>query len=662
MNLEQNVINQIRVLSADMIQNANSGHPGLPLGSAAMACTLWQEMKHHGAHSTWENRDRFILSAGHGSALAYSLLYIFGYDITLEDIQGFRQLGSKTPGHPEYKETDGIEISTGPLGQGIANGVGMAIAQQHVAAQFHRPNYPIADHFTYVLCGDGCLMEGISAEASSLAGTLGLGKLIVLYDSNHITIEGDTQLAFDEDVAKRYSAYHWQVLHVSDANDTHEVRQAIQQAKQDELHPTLIIVNSIIGYGCAQRQGTAKIHGEPIGEDNLRALKAALGFDPEQKFEVLPEIETFRKQMLEQGCKQEAEWNALMVSYRDAYPEAYQQYQQWMKGTTTFDEQQLASLYHFDQALSTREASGIMINRLAELIPNLIGGSADLAPSNKTHMNQRQSFSKEQPEGSNLHFGIREHAMAAICNGMMVHGGCKVFCSTFFVFSDYMKGAMRLSALMQLPLTYVLTHDSICVGEDGPTHEPIEQLAALRSMPNMITFRPADARETAAGWIYAMTSSSLPLSLILSRQTLPLLDGTGVQAYQGAYALRDVDKPDVILMATGSEVALIVEAGNQLEQIGISAKVISMPSFELFEMQDQAYKEALLPASIRTRVAVEAASSFGWHRYIGLDGAVISIDHFGMSGKAEAVYEQAGFTVDHIIEQVTQLIKDREKL
>lgn len=656
MTIEQKMIDTIRVLSADMIQKANSGHPGLPLGSAAMAYTLWQEMKHNGQDSKWDNRDRFVLSAGHGSALEYSLLYLFGYDVTLEDIKQFRQSGSKTPGHPEYGETNGVEISTGPLGQGIANGVGMAIAEKHLEAEFNHPNLPIVDHYTYVLCGDGCLMEGISAEASSLAGTLGLGKLIVLYDSNSITIEGSTDLAFDENVEQRYLAYHWQVLHVADANDTNAIKVAIQQAKEDSKHPSLIIAHSTIGYGCQERQGTAKIHGEPIGEENLKLMKQSLGFDPEQCFAVSDDVLEERNHLIEKGKQEQQEWEEIMAHYQEAYPQDYHKYQEWMKGEVSFTKEQLDQLYHFDKAVATRQASGTMINRIADMVPFFLGGSADLAPSNKTHMEHRQDFSKECPQGSNLHFGIREHAMAAICNGMMVHKGCKVFCSTFFVFSDYMKGAMRLSALMKLPVTYVLTHDSICVGEDGPTHEPIEQLAALRSMPNMITFRPADARETAAGWIYAVSKADEPVSLILSRQTLPLLEGTGEHAMMGAYALKTWEDPDVLLMASGSETSLIMEVAQELEKEDIRANVISMPSMELYEKQSIKYKEQLMPNAIRKRVAVEAGASFGWHKYTGLDGKVIAIDHFGASGKAQEIYEANGFTMEHIIQAVKEIL------
>ena len=656
MTIEQKMIDTIRVLSADMIQKANSGHPGLPLGSAAMAYTLWQGMNHNGMDPKWDNRDRFVLSAGHGSALEYSLLYLFGYDVTLEDLKQFRQSGSKTPGHPEYGETSGVEISTGPLGQGIANGVGMAIAEKHLEAEFNHPDLPIVDHYTYVLCGDGCLMEGISAEASSLAGTLGLGKLIVLYDSNRITIEGSTDLAFDENVEQRYLAYHWQVLHVADANDTNAVKAAIQQAKEDSEHPSLIIAHSTIGYGCKERQGTAKIHGEPIGEENLKLMKKSLGFDPEQCFAVSDDVLEKRNQLIEKGKKAQQDWEKLMIRYQTEYPQDYLKYQEWMKGEVSFTKEQLDQLYHFDKAVATRQASGTMINRIADMVPFFLGGSADLAPSNKTHMEHRLDFSKECPQGSNLHFGIREHAMAAICNGMMVHKGCKVYCSTFFVFSDYMKGAMRLSALMKLPVTYVLTHDSICVGEDGPTHEPIEQLAALRSMPNMITFRPADARETAAGWIYAVSKAEEPISLILSRQTLPLLEGTGENAMKGAYALKSWEDPDVLLMASGSETALIMEAAQELEKEDIRANVISMPSMELYEMQSDEYKEQLMPNAIRKRVAVEASASFGWHKYTGLDGKVIAIDHFGASGKAQEVYEANGFTKEHIIQAVKEIL------
>ncbi|ABR34547.1 transketolase [Clostridium beijerinckii] len=658
--LDKLSINAIRVLSADAIEKSKSGHPGLPLGSATMAYTLWAKMNHNGKNPEWDNRDRFVLSAGHGSMLEYSLLHLFGYGLTVEDIKNFRQFGSLTPGHPEFGHTKGVEITTGPLGQGICNAVGFAIAEAHLAEKFNKPDYSVVDHYTYAIVGDGCLMEGISGEASSLAGTLGLGKLVVLYDSNNISIEGNTDIAFREDVAKRYEAYGWQVLNVADGNDIDTIEKAIEAAKAEATKPSIIIVKNQIGFGCPAKQGKASAHGEPLGADNVIAMKQNLGWKTEPAFYVPDEVYTNMNEHIAKGEKTEEAWNELFKSYAKAYPELAAEYTKWMSGE--LDKEALLNneeLWSFDKEMATRESSGIMINRLAKLIPNFIGGSADLAPSNKTHMNDRGDFSAEDRSGSNLHFGVREHAMAAIANGMYAHGGLKVFCATFFVFSDYMKGAMRLSALMNLPVAYVLTHDSIGVGEDGPTHEPIEQLAALRSMPNMTVFRPADSKETAAAWYYAVTNGTTPTSLVLTRQKLPLYDGCPKRALKGGYILKDSKKetPDVLLMASGSEVELIYKAAAELEAKGIDARVISMPSFELFDAQDESYKESVMPNKVRARVAVEALTSFGWHKYVGLDGDVISLDTFGASGKAEILFEKFGFTVENVVEKAINVAK-----
>ncbi|AQS05129.1 transketolase [Clostridium beijerinckii] len=658
--LDKLSINAIRVLSADAIEKSKSGHPGLPLGSATMAYTLWAKMNHNGKNPEWDNRDRFVLSAGHGSMLEYSLLHLFGYGLTVEDIKNFRQFGSLTPGHPEFGHTKGVEITTGPLGQGICNAVGFAIAEAHLAEKFNKPDYSVVDHYTYAIVGDGCLMEGISGEASSLAGTLGLGKLVVLYDSNNISIEGNTDIAFREDVAKRYEAYGWQVLNVADGNDIDTIEKAIEAAKAETTKPSIIIVKNQIGFGCPAKQGKASAHGEPLGAENVIAMKENLGWKTEPAFYVPDEVYTNMNEHIAKGEKTEEAWNELFKAYAKAYPELSAEYTKWMSGE--LDKEALLNneeLWSFDKEMATRESSGIMINRLAKLIPNFIGGSADLAPSNKTHMNDRGDFSAEDRSGSNLHFGVREHAMAAIANGMYAHGGLKVFCATFFVFSDYMKGAMRLSALMNLPVAYVLTHDSIGVGEDGPTHEPIEQLAALRSMPNMTVFRPADSKETAAAWYYAVTNGTTPTSLVLTRQKLPLYDGCPKRALKGGYILKDSKKetPDVLLMASGSEVELIYKAAAELEAKGIDARVISMPSFELFDAQDESYKESVMPNKVRARVAVEALTSFGWHKYVGLDGDVISLDTFGASGKAEILFEKFGFTVENVVEKAINVAK-----
>lgn len=655
--LDELSINAIRVLSADAIEKSKSGHPGLPLGSATMAFTLWANMNHNGKNSKWENRDRFVLSAGHGSMLEYSLLHLFGYGLTIDDIKNFRQVGSLTPGHPEYGHTNGIEITTGPLGQGICNAVGMAMTEAHLSEKFNKDEFKVVDHYTYSIVGDGCLMEGISGEASSLAGTLGLGKLIVLYDSNNISIEGSTDIAFREDVGKRYEAYGWQVLNVTDGNDIDAISNAINEAKSENLKPSIIIVKNEIGFGCAAKQGKASAHGEPLGTENIREMKENFGWKQEA-FYVPDEVYSNMDRYIEAGINKEKEWNVLFNKYKESNPELAKEWDLWFSGKVDKSLFENEDFWSFDKELATRDSSGIIINRLANIIPNLIGGSADLAPSNKTYMNNKGDFSAEDRSGKNLHFGVREHAMAAIVNGMYAHGGVNVFCSTFFVFSDYMKGAMRLSALMKLPIAYVLTHDSIGVGEDGPTHQPIEQLAALRSMPNMTVFRPADSKETAAAWMYAVTNGETPTSLVLTRQKLPLYDGCPKRALKGAYIIKDTNKkvPHVILMASGSEVELVYKAADELEESGIGARVISMPSFELFELQDEEYKESIMPKSIVARVAVEAGCSFGWHKYVGLNGEVISLDTFGASGNADTLFKQFGFTVENVVEKAKKVL------
>ena len=658
--LDNLCINAIRILSADAIEKSQSGHPGLPLGAAPMAFTLWSKMKHNGKNPSWDNRDRFILSAGHGSMLEYSLLHLFGYGITMDDIKNFRQVGSLTPGHPEYGHTKGVEITTGPLGQGICNSVGMAIAEAYLSEKFNRPNYNIVDHYSYTIVGDGCLMEGISGEASSLAGTLGLGKLIVLYDSNNISIEGNTDIAFREDVAKRYEAYGWQVIKVDDGNDTDKISEAIENAKLETSKPSMIIVKNQIGFGCPAKQGKASAHGEPLGAENVKALKENLNWQLEPAFYVPDEVYSNMEQYISKGIEEEEKWNKLFEEYKKEYPDLAEEYIKWFSGEVDKEALDSDEFWNFeDKPMATRNSSGTIINKLTKIIPNLIGGSADLAPSNKTYMNGRGDFSAENRAGSNMHFGVREHAMAAIANGMYAHGGLKVFCATFFVFSDYMKGAMRLSSLMKLPVTYVLTHDSIGVGEDGPTHQPIEQLAALRSMPNMTVFRPADSKETAAGWYYALTNGSTPTSLVLTRQNLPSYKESGKEALKGAYIIKDSKKeiPDMLLMASGSEVELVYKAADELLAKGIDARVISIPSFELFDEQDEEYKEKVMPNSVRKRLAVEALSSFGWHKYIGLDGDIISLDTFGASGRADKLFEQYGFTVENVVNKAIELMK-----
>lgn len=659
MNYQDNLcVNTIRVLSAEAVQKANSGHPGLPLGAAPMGFATWKNMNHCAIDPDWPNRDRFILSAGHGSMLEYSLLHLFGYPTTIEDIKNFRQLGSKTPGHPEYRHTVGVETTTGPLGQGIANGVGMAIAETHLASVFNKDDITLVDHYTYVIAGDGCMMEGISSEASSLAGTLKLGKLIVLYDSNQISIEGSTDLAFTEDVAKRYEAYHWQVLTVSDGNDIPSIEEALNQAKSD-TRPSLIIISTKIGYGCPAKEGKASAHGEPLGKENVEALKANLGYNYEE-FQVPKEVSLYMNTLKENNIEILENWNSILVEYRDKYPLDYKKFLEYIEeiDVTKLED---PKLYEFEKPYSTREASGIFLNRISEFFPNLIGGSADLAPSTKTIMKDKGDFNAQNRLGRNMHFGVREHAMAGISNGMLLHGGLLPYCATFLVFSDYMKGAMRLSSIMEIPLPYVLTHDSIGVGEDGPTHEPIEHIGALRGLPNMTVFRPADSVEAAWGWYYSLTNKTTPTSLILTRQNLPLYKESSKNALKGGYILKDSIKaiPDIILMASGSEVELIYKASEILLEEGIDARVISMPSMELFEKQDQMYKDKVLPKIQRKRLAVEASSDFHWYKYIGIDGDSILMNSFGASGKAEDLFPYFGYTIENVVHKAKSLINKK---
>ena len=656
--ISQKTINSIRVLAAEAIQKANSGHPGLPLGSAPMAYTLWaKHMNHNPKNPKWENRDRFVLSAGHGSTLLYTLLHLFEYGVTMEDLKSFRQEGSLTPGHPEYGHTVGIETTTGPLGQGIATAVGMAMAEKHLAAKFNKDGYDIVDHYTYALVGDGCLMEGISYEAAALAGTLKLGKLIVLYDSNNITIEGDTNIAFTEDVRARFEAQGFETFLVEDGNDTEAISKAIAQAKANLNKPSLIEIKTQIGYGCPKKQGKASAHGEPLGADNIVEMKAFLGHDDEEFF-VADDVRAHMTELVKAGEAKEDKWNELFADYKKAYPELGAEWDKWYS-----DEEISLDLYKNYTDLqgkkATRNASFDVINYMSDLVPNLIGGSADLAPSTKTYMNGKGDFSSEDYAGRNLHFGIREHAMGAVANGIAVHGGLKTFCSTFFVFSDYMKNPMRLAALMKLPVTYVLTHDSIGVGEDGPTHQPIEQLAMLRSTPNMVTFRPADAKETVAAWEYALNSKTEPVAIVLTRQDLPYLEKTGAEAKKGAYVVAGV-KPqdaDIILIGSGSEVQLVVEAVKELEAEGIKVAAVSMSSMDVFEEQSKEYKESILPSNKTKRVAVEALTSFGWHKYTGLEGEVISMDNYGESAPAGIIFKKNGFTVEHVVEVAKNVLK-----
>lgn len=661
MNIEEMSVNAIRVLSADAIQKANSGHPGLPLGTAPIAYELFSKhMNYNPQNPEWINRDRFVLSGGHGSMLLYSLFHLFGIgNLSLDEVKNFRQFGSLTPGHPEYGHTVGVEATTGPLGQGMAMAVGMAMAEAHLASVFNKEGYPVVDHYTYVLGGDGCMMEGISSECFSLAGTLGLSKLIVFYDSNNISIEGSTDIAFTEDVVTRFKAFGFQTIEVEDGNDLCAIGKAIEEAKADKTRPSLIKVNTLIGYGCPAKQGKASAHGEPLGVDNVAALKENIGWPCKGDFEVPQEVYDHYKELSTNMAKAEDKWNELFAAYVEKYPEMKELWDNY------FDGYDMSDLFNSDEywakgdkAEATRNTSGAILNMIKKAMPNLIGGSADLAPSNKTNMKDAGDFSKDNYAGSNLHFGVREQAMAAIGNGLMLHGGLKAFVATFFVFSDYVKPMARLTALMKLPLTYVFTHDSIGVGEDGPTHEPIEQLAAFRSLPGFTVFRPCDRTETAAAWMYAVENECGPTGLVLTRQNLPQMEGSSKDALKGGYVIADSQKevPDAIIIASGSEVSLAVNAKEELKKDGIDVRVVSMPSMELFDKQSAEYKESVLPNAVRKRVAVEALSDFGWYKYVGLDGRVIAMESFGASGPAATLFEHFGFTVDNVVKTVKEVI------
>lgn len=652
-NVETMSINAIRILSADAVQKANSGHPGLPLGCASAAYELWaNHMNHNPADPDWANRDRFVLSGGHGSMLLYSLLHLFGYgNLSKEDIMNFRQMGSKTPGHPEYGHTIGVEATTGPLGAGMGMAVGMAIAEKHLSSVFNKENYPVVDHYTYALGGDGCMMEGISSEVFSLAGTLGLGKLIVLYDSNQISIEGSTDIAFTEDVKKRMEAFHFQTITVEDGNDLEAIGKAIEEAKADTEHPSFIVIKTQIGYGCPAKQGKASAHGEPLGADNVTALKENLGWPSMEPFYVPEEVYSHYRELAEEKAETEAAWNVMFAAYCQEYPEMEELWNAYYDPDA--GENAVAKCADFwkrsEKADATRNLSGQVLNRIKTFMPNLVGGSADLAPSNKTNMSDAGDFSRNTPDGRNMHFGVRELGMTAVGNGMMLHGGLRTYVATFFVFSDYTKPMARLSALMGVPLTFVFTHDSIGVGEDGPTHEPIEQLAMLRAMPNFHVFRPCDETETEAAWYSALTSKKTPTGLVLTRQNLAPMPGSSKDALKGGYVIDDCEgTPDLILIASGSEVELAVKAKGLLTDRKV--RVVSMPCMDLFEEQSAEYKETVLPKEVRKRVAVEALSDFGWGKYVGLDGAYVTMTGFGASGPANLLFEHFKFTAEHVAE------------
>jgi len=651
-------VNTIRFLSVEAIQKAKSGHPGLPMDAAPAAFTLWaKEMKHNPKNPDWIDRDRFVLSAGHGSMLLYSLFHLFGYGTTIDDIKNFRQLDSHTPGHPEYGAAKGIETTTGPLGQGIANAVGFAMAESHLAAEFNKPGYDIFNHYTYALCGDGCLMEGVSAEAASLAGTLGLGKLILLYDSNGITIEGSTQTAFRENVRARFAAYGWQTLIVEDGNDIEAIDKAIKEAKAETAKPTIIEIKTIIGYGAPNKQGKASAHGEPLGDEEIALAKKNLGWEYKAPFFVPKAVKENCEQYAKKGEDANAAWNRMFKEYCKKYPEMAEKWNMFFKQDIKKTLLNNEDFWTYEGDIATRASSEKVLNKLSKLVPNLFGGSADLGPSNKSVMKDREYYSNENPSGSNIHFGIREFAMTAMANAFALHGGLRPYIAGFFVFSDYMKAGLRLSAIMELPVISIFTHDSIGVGEDGPTHQPVEQLAALRSMPGYTVIRPCDSHETAAAWYLGLTRKQ-PTGIVLSRQNLPLLNETGKGALKGAYVLRSCKgTPDILLMATGSEVELIYKAYDILSEKGIKARVISMPSFEVFEEQSEKYKQSVMPNSVRTRLAVEAGSDFGWYRYVGLDGKVISMHGFGASAPAGQLFEKFGFTVENVVNTALELCK-----
>lgn len=662
--LEEKAINTIRFLSADAIQQANSGHPGLPMGTAALTYTLWtRHLRHNPTNPNWANRDRFILSGGHGSMLLYSLLHLTGYDLSLDDIKSFRQWQSLTPGHPEYGLTPGVETTTGPLGQGFANGIGFAIAEAHLAAVFNRPEFPLINHYTYGLVTDGDLMEGVVAEAASLAGHLRLGKVIYLYDDNRISIDGSTDLTFTENRGARFEAYGWHVLKVDDGNDVNAVDMAIQQAKEDP-RPSLIVCRTHIGYGLPTKQDTAAAHGSPPGDEELDAAKSALDWPIEPRFYIPEEVLDFFREALAQGSKLENEWNELFASYEEKYPDEAAELKRRLSGDLANNWEEKIPQFPADpKGMATRAASGKVINALSSVIPELIGGSADLAPSNKTWLDGCLDFQADQYQGRNFHFGVREHGMGAVINGMAIHGGVIPYGGTFLVFSDYMRGAIRVSALSHIPSIWIFTHDSIGVGEDGPTHQPVEHLAALRAIPNLVVLRPGDANEVAQAWAYAIRQREGPTVLALSRQSMPVLDRSlyssaeGLQ--RGAYVLADIGDhdPEIILMASGSEVDLIIKAGEKLAAEGINVRLISFPSWELFRKQEKSYQELVLNPKIKARLAIEAGVAQGWREWVGDKGIILSIDRFGASAPAGRIYEEFGLTVDEVIRKSEELLR-----
>ncbi|CAM3325534.1 transketolase [Brevibacillus invocatus] len=662
--VDQLSINTIRTLAIDAIEKANSGHPGMPMGAAPMAHVLWSRfMKVNPSNPSWFDRDRFVLSAGHGSMLLYSMLHLMKYDVSLEDLHNFRQWGSKTPGHPEFGHTAGVDATTGPLGQGIAMAVGMAMAEKHLAATYNRDKFDLVNHYTYVICGDGDLMEGVASEASSLAAHLKLGKLVVLYDSNDISLDGELSRSFSENVAGRYEAYGWQYLRVEDGNDLGAIEAAIAEAKQDLDRPTLIEVKTIIGFGSPNKAGSSASHGSPLGKDEAKLAKQNYEWNHDTDFHVPEDVASFYSDLAEAGKKAEAAWAELFADYAKAYPELAEQFQMAVDGKLPAGWDQQLPAYEAGAKLATRAASGNAINALAKTVPFFLGGSADLASSNNTLIKEGGNFLPGSFEGRNIWFGVREFAMGAALNGMALHGGVKVYGGTFFVFSDYLRPAIRLSALMKQPVVYVFTHDSIAVGEDGPTHEPIEQLASLRAMPGLTILRPADAAETNEAWKYAISRTDEPVVLVLTRQNLPVhaesIEKAAEGVSKGAYVLADAPsgKPQLILIATGSEVSLVMQAREALLAKGIEARVVSMPSWNLFESQTKEYRDEVLPPEVKARLAVEMGSPFGWERYAGDGGKVLGINQFGASAPGDRIMKEYGFTVDNVVAEAEKLLK-----
>jgi transketolase len=658
-------VTSIRTLSIDMIEKANSGHPGMPMGAAPMTYTLWTRFMNHNPKSPeWFNRDRFVLSAGHGSALLYSMLHLSGYNLSIDDLKQFRQWGSKTPGHPEYGHTEGVEATTGPLGQGIAMAVGMAMAERHTASVYNKENYELVNHYTYSICGDGDLMEGVSAEAASLAGHLKLGRLVVLYDSNDISLDGDLNKSFSESVKERFLSYGWQYIRVEDGNNLEEIAKALEEARNDLDRPTMIEVRTVIGYGSPNRAGTSGVHGSPLGADELKLTKDAYKWTFEEDFHVPQDVyENFQNLIVENGTKKEKEWNDLFAQYKKEYPELANQLEKALKNELPEGWDKDIPVYNEGKALASRASSGEALNGIAKNLPIFIGGSADLAGSNKTMIKGTGDYAPGNYDARNIWFGVREFAMGAAMNGIALHGGVKIFGGTFFVFSDYLRPAIRLAAIMGLPVTYVFTHDSIAVGEDGPTHEPVEQLAALRAMPGLSIIRPADGNETAAAWKLAVESTNKPTALVLTRQDLPTLKGTDQNAYEGvskgAYVVSPSERetPDALLLATGSEVSLAVEAQAALAGEGIHVSVVSMPSWDRFEQQSQEYKNSVLPKNVKKRLGIEVGTSFGWHKYTGDEGDVLAIDTFGASAPGEKIMEEYGFSVNNVVARVKALLQ-----